>query len=55
MNPTIKQLEAAIAAANEKLAELKAAEAEKAWPQNGNPTSAAAGLAKTNHYRSKTK
>lgn len=37
MNITIEQLEAAIAAANEKLAELKAAEAtqaEKAWPQN---------------------
>ena len=38
MNPTIEQLEAAIAAANEKLAELKAADAaqaEKAWPQVG--------------------
>ena len=38
MNPEIEQLEAAIAAANEKLAELKAAEAaqtEKAWPQYG--------------------
>lgn len=38
MNPTIKQLEAAIAAANEKLAELKAAEAtqaKKAWPHIG--------------------
>ena len=30
MNPEIEQLEAAIAAANEKLAELKAAQAEKA-------------------------
>lgn len=35
MNPEIEQLEAAIAAANEKLAELKAAQAEKAWPQIG--------------------
>ena len=38
MNPTTEQLEAAIAAANEKLAELKAADAaqaEKAWPQVG--------------------
>lgn len=35
MNPEIEQLEAAIAAANEKLAELKAAEAEKAWPKGG--------------------
>ena len=39
MNPTIKQLEAAIAAANKKLAELKEAEAiaQKPWPQNGDP------------------
>ena len=36
MNPTIEQLEAAIAAANEKLAELKAqAKAEKTWLRNG--------------------
>ncbi len=38
MNPTIEQLEAATAAANEKLAELKAADAaqaEKTWPRNG--------------------
>lgn len=38
MNPTIEQLEAAIAAANKKLAELKAAEAtqaKKAWPHIG--------------------
>lgn len=38
MNPEIEKLEAAIAAANEKLAELKAAEAaqvEKPWPQIG--------------------
>ena len=38
MNPTIEQLEAAIAAANEKLAELKAAEAaqaEEPWPKDG--------------------
>lgn len=38
MKTEIEKLEAAIAAANEKLAELKAAEAaqaEKAWPQNG--------------------
>lgn len=35
MNPEIEKLEAAIAAANEKLAELKAAQAEKAWLRNG--------------------
>ena len=35
MNPEIEQLEAAIAAANEKLAELKATQAEKTWPQVG--------------------
>lgn len=38
MNPEIEKLEAAIAAANEKLAELKAqakAEADDSWPQVG--------------------